>query len=355
MSESRKFTMQALAEACGGRLIDATRGQTRIGNIAFIESAGPEALTWIQDPRWAAKRTESKAAAILGTDALLQNDPRGIVVQDVELALVEILDRFEIPQARPAPGVHPAAIVDRTARIAPGASIGAHAVVRSGSEIGENSVLYEGSTVGADVRIGRDCVLYPQVAIYDRCEIGDRVVIHAGAVIGADGFNYVFRGGRHRRVPQIGNVVIEDDVEIGANSCIDRAKTGCTRIGKGTKIDNLVQVGHNSQVGPLCILAGQTGLAGSVRLGTGVVFGGQGGCIHSIEIGDRARIGVKSIVWHDLPPDKTYSGMPAQEHKLEMRERARVRQLAEWFQRVTDLTKRIEQLEAAAADHSKAR
>lgn len=355
MNQPRSVRLGELARVCSGRLIDPGRTDVVVDAVAFIEEADASAVTWVQNARYAREIGRTRAGAILGTEALLGGDSRGIAVADVELALIRVLELFEIPPVFPERGIHASAVVHETARLAAGVAIGAGTVVRPGAIVGENSILCEGVVVGAGVRVGRDCVFHPRVVVYDRCRIGDRVIIHAGAVIGADGFNYVFREGQHRRIPQIGDVVIEDDVEIGANSCIDRAKTGSTRIGRGTKIDDQVMVGHNSQVGPHCILIGQTGLSGSTRLGSGVVMGGRAGSSPGIKIGDGATLGAGSIAWNDLAPGGTYSGSPSRDHRLELRERARVRQLGELFENVKALTKRIAKLEAATADHPEPR
>jgi UDP-3-O-[3-hydroxymyristoyl] glucosamine N-acyltransferase len=354
MPEPPSFTIRALAETCGGRLADSSRSGTLIRRAAFIEEAGSDAVTWVSEGKHAKTLRSSAAAAVIGTAALLGDDPRGIVVTDPEWAIAQVLELFRVPYESPTPGVHSTAVVHPRARLAPGVAVGALAVVHSGAEIGENSVIHEGVSIGKDVRIGRNAVIHDRCVIYDRCEIGHNVIIHAGAVIGADGFGYIFRDGQHRKVPQIGTVIIEDDVEIGANTCVDRAKLGATRIGRGSKIDNLVMVAHNVRIGPLCILAGQVGLSGSVRLGAGVALGGQVGIVHGVRVGDHAQLGAKSAVIGDIAEGETVWGIPARERMSVLRDQARVRKLAALFEQVAKLEQRVADLEAAA-DHREAR
>jgi UDP-3-O-[3-hydroxymyristoyl] glucosamine N-acyltransferase len=296
----------------------------------------------------------TQAGAIIGTERLLGGDARGLIVDDPELAIAQVLELFLVPYESPGPGIHPTAVVHPAARLGSGVAVGALAVVHAGAKVGDRSVIHEGVSIGKDVRIGHDTVIHDRCVIYDRCEIGNNVIIHAGAVIGADGFGYIYRDGKHRKIPQIGTVIIEDDVEIGANTCIDRAKLGATRIGRGSKIDNLVMVAHNVRIGPLCILAGQCGLSGSVRLGAGVALGGQVGIIHGIRVGDGAQAGARSCIIGDVAEGEIVWGTPARERISVLRDQARVRKLTVFFEQVAKLEQRVADLEAAA-DHREAR
>jgi UDP-3-O-[3-hydroxymyristoyl] glucosamine N-acyltransferase len=242
---------------------------------------------------------------------------------------------------RPAPGIHPTAVVDVTAEVSPEASIGPLCTIEAGVRVGARAVLEAGVHVGRGSSIGRECWIHPRVVVYRECTIGERVRLHAGVVIGADGFGYEFQGGQHRKIPQVGTVVVEDDVEIGAGSCVDRARFGRTVIGRGTKIDNLVQVGHNVVVGPLCILVAQVGIAGSTVLGTGVIVGGQAGFADHLRIGDGARVAGQSGVARDLAPGETVMGSPAIPVLLEQR-------FAVLRQRLPEYAKRIDRLESEA-------
>lgn len=349
MPEAPTFTVAALAEICGGRLTDPTsQADTMIRCPATLDEAGPDAVTWITTETHARSLSDCRAGAIIGTEVLLQGDRRGIITNDPVMAMADVLDRFLVPNEPPPPGVHPAAVVHETATLGPGVAVGACAVIQAEARIAQDTVIHEGVSVGRGVEIGRDCQIFDRCVIYDRCQIGTRVILHAGVVVGGDGFGYIFRQGRHRKFAHVGTVVIEDDVEIGANTCIDRAKLGTTRIGRGSKIDNLVQVAHNVQIGPLCVIIAQCALAGSVRLGSSVVMGGQTGIAHSVRVGDGVRIGAKSVAWSDIPAGLTVSGIPAQANTKELRDRARVRRLPKLFEQVKGLARRVADLEAAA-------
>jgi UDP-3-O-[3-hydroxymyristoyl] glucosamine N-acyltransferase len=349
MSEARSYTARALAEVCGGRLANpAGQGETEIRRPATLDEAGPDAITWIADERYAKSLAACEAAAIIGTEALLAGEPRGIIVDDPELAMAKVLDCFSVPHERPAPGIHPSAIVHEAAVLGEGAAVGALAVVHSDVRIGPGTIIHEGVSLGRGVRIGQDCEIHDRCVIYDRCELGDRVILHAGVVIGADGFGYIFRDGRHRKLPHLGTVVIEDDVEVGANACIDRAKLGVTRIGRGSKIDNLVMSAHNVRTGPVCVLVAQVGLAGSVRLGTGVVLGGQAGITEGVDVGDGVWAGAKSMVDKDTAPGKVLLGVPARERMAALRDQARIQKLPKLLKQVAELERRVARLDAAA-------
>ncbi len=350
MSEQQGYTVESLARQCRGRVADAGRANVVIRRVAFIKEATPDAATWITEGKHAKSLAATQAGAVIGAESVLQGDPRGIIVDDPEAAIAQILELFDVPQERPAPGVHPTAVVHPEASLADNVAVGALAVIHQGVRIGEGTVIHEGVSIGKDVIIGRQSVIHDRCVIYDRCEIGSNVIIHAGAVIGADGFGYIFRDGRHRKVPQIGTVVIEDDVEIGANTCVDRAKLGATRIGRGSKIDNLVTIAHNVQLGPLCVVVAQCGLAGSARLGAGVVLGGQVGIVDGVHIGDGAKVAAKSVAMRDIDDGAVVWGNPARDHISAMRDLARVRKLHELFEQVARLERRVAELEAAA-DH----
>ena len=251
----------------------------------------------------AALRSEAEASAagaILtgpSTEGLRQDL---LVADDPGLALVELLRLFH-PEPAAAPGVHPTAVIGAGARVAATASIGPYVVIGEGAEIGDGAVLHPFVCVGAGAKVGASAVLHPHAVLYPGAVVGERVVLHSGVVVGADGFGYIARRGRHVKVPQVGAAVLEDDVEVGANSAIDRATLDETRIGAGTKIDNLVQVGHNVRVGRSSILCGQVGIAGSATLGDGVVLAGQSGVTNRVTIGDGARVAGKSAVFDDVP------------------------------------------------------
>jgi UDP-3-O-[3-hydroxymyristoyl] glucosamine N-acyltransferase len=302
-----------LARKLGGTLTG--EGGIDIVDVAPLDEAGPGMLTFLADARYAAKLRSTRASAVLlATDAPDVGLP-AVRVAHPYVAFVMAVELFHPPR-RPEPGIHPTAVIAPTARIGPGASIGPHVVV------------------GDDVRLGREAVLHPNVTIYPRAEIGDgftahagvvvredvrigsRVTLHAGVVIGSDGFGYLPLPEGNRKIPQVGTVVIEDEVEIGANSTVDRAALGATVIARGTKIDNLVQISHGCRVGHDSLIAAQVGLGGGTTLGARVMLGGQVGAAGHLRIGDGAKIGAKAGVHQDIPPGGVYSGYPAIEGRL---------------------------------------
>lgn len=238
----------------------------------------------------------------------------------------------------PQGGIHPTAIVDKSAKVAPTAQIGPFVVLGAGTEIGERTILDAGCVVGKDCKLGADCHLFPRVTLYAGCELGDRIWIHSGAVIGSDGFGYVSNeSGDNEKIFHFGKVILEDDVEIGANTTIDRASFDCTRIGRGTKIDNLVQIGHNVQVGTNCFLVSQCGIAGSATIGNRVIIAGQAGVAGHITLGDGSQLGAQSGISKDLDPGERVRGTPALPIFQANRFYILRKQLPALFRRVEDL------------------
>jgi UDP-3-O-[3-hydroxymyristoyl] glucosamine N-acyltransferase len=264
-------------------------GNRDITGIAGLDSAGIADLTFAEDDRALERAKTSAAGCILISSQSALEGVTTIAVPSPKIALIKAAEAI-LPAWRPAPGIHPSAVVAPDARLADGVSVGAQTVIEEGAVIGARSSIGSGVSIGCGVEIGADCVVYPRVTIYPGARIGNRVGIHGGTVIGADGFGYVFAEGRHQKFPQLGKVIIEDDVEIGANTTIDRGSLGATIIGAGSKIDNLVQIAHNVKVGRHCVIAAQVGIAGSVKIGDYVMIGGQAG------VGDRARIEDQAII-----------------------------------------------------------
>lgn len=349
MVESSRRTIAEITAHCRGRFAGTAQEAARpIRTVSTLLDATADDVSWIMDPKFASDMRQSNAAAIIGKESLLGNHPRGIFVEDPSLAVAQVLDLFWTPPHMPAAGVHPSAVVDPSVVLGRNVSVGALTVIGPDSRIDDDTIVHEGVSIGAGVHIGRGCTLYDRCVIYDRCTVGNQVILHAGVVIGADGFGYIFREGRHRRIPHIGTVFIEDDVEIGANSCIDRAKIGATVIGRGTKIDNMVQVAHNVRIGPLCAIAAQVGLAGSVRIGSGVLVGGQAGVADGITIGDAARIGAQcGVIRGHVQPGAVLFGTPAGKSTEVFRLEARIRKLPKLFDEVAELARRMAKLEAA--------
>ncbi|MBI2563793.1 MAG: UDP-3-O-(3-hydroxymyristoyl)glucosamine N-acyltransferase [candidate division NC10 bacterium] len=251
-----------------------------------------------------------------------------------------------VPSSVPPPGIHPTAVVAADARVAPSASVGPLTVVGSGAEVGTDTILEAQVAVGAGVRIGRGCRIFPQVTLRDGVVLGDRVTVHSGAVIGADGFGYARDGHRYVKIPQIGRVVIEDEVEIGANVTIDRATLGETRIGRGTKIDNLVQIGHNVRVGADTVIVAQVGISGSTRIGSRVTLAGQVGVVDHVDIGDDVIVGAQAGVTKDIPAGSVVLGSPAIPHGEFKRQLAVAARLPEMRKILRALEERLAALEA---------
>lgn len=334
-------TLAQLAQRVGGRAVGD--GALPLARIAAIDEADGDALTFATTPAYLQAAFRSRAGAVLADEALLGSDPPPkpvIAVASARVALMQILRDFDRPRKR-GPFVHATAIVAQDAHIGEDVYIGAHAFVGARSSIGPRTVLEPGSYVGEDVRIGADALLYPGARILDGCTAGDRTILHPGAIVGSDGFGYVFLDGRFERIPQVGNVTLGDDVEIGANTCIDRAQTGSTQIGSGTKIDNLCQIGHNCRIGVNGGMAAQTGLAGSTVLGDYVLVGGQAGFKGHVTIGSRAKIAAGAKVWGDIADDAFVSGTPARPHQEDLRREVMLRGLPKLVARVDAIEKKL--------------
>jgi UDP-3-O-[3-hydroxymyristoyl] glucosamine N-acyltransferase len=335
-------TAAELAELVGGQLEGHAGAPVRGMNA--IDAAEPDEATFIVNDRYAARWPQSRAGvAIVDRRVSCPVGDAGrravIRVPNAELALARALEAFAPPPPLPPAGVHAMAAVDPSARLGDGVRVAAFASVAAGAVLGDGCVLHEGSRVGEGVQMGPGCTLHANAVVRERCRLGAAVVVHAGAVIGSDGFGYrpAADGRSLVRIPHLGGVVLEDGVEIGANTCVDRAKFGNTVIGAGSKIDNLCQIGHGCRVGRLTVIAGLTGLAGSVEVGDGVQMGGNCGIADHRRIGDRARLAAKSAVMDDVPDGATWGGMPAQDARSELRVIAAIRRLPEWSRRLRQL------------------
>ncbi|MGD9690064.1 MAG: UDP-3-O-(3-hydroxymyristoyl)glucosamine N-acyltransferase [Phycisphaerales bacterium] len=312
------FTTGAIARALGAELDGP--GDIELRRLNTIEGAGPEDLTFVRSKAYAAKWPESKGGACLvSRDVALPRVERraaAIIVDNADLALIRLIPRFKPPERRPSAGVHPTALIGSGARIDPSASIGPMCVIGDDVELGAGVVLRAGVVIGAGVRIGAQSELEPNVVVHDWCVIGRHCLLHSGCIIGADGFG--FRPSPDGRgvvkIPHAGNVEIEDHVEIGACTCVDRGKFGPTVIGAGTKLDNHVQIAHNVVIGRSCLIAGCTGIAGSVVIGDGVMIGGHCGIADNLRIGRGARLAAFAAVMKDVAPGATVMGVPAVPH-----------------------------------------
>ncbi|HZV76615.1 MAG TPA: UDP-3-O-(3-hydroxymyristoyl)glucosamine N-acyltransferase [Candidatus Babeliales bacterium] len=332
-------TLAELAQRVGGRVVGD--GSIRIDRISSIEESSTGALTFATTHAYLTAALASEAAAVL-VDGALQTGPVSkplLVVDNARHALARLLTSVRAARPR-GPFRHPTAAVEDDARLAGDVYVDAHAYVGRRAAIGSGSIIGAGAYVGEDVSIGSCVWVHSHVSLMPGSRIGDRVVLYPGCVIGSDGFGWAFVDGRTERIPQVGNVVLEDDVEVGANTCIDRAQTGSTRIGAGTKIDNLVQIGHNCRVGKHCVIASLTGLAGSTVIGDYVKVAGQVGFKGHVRVGSRVTIAGQSGVWKDVEDGAVVSGNPARAHRDELRREVMIRNLPKLFDRVDSLERR---------------
>lgn len=316
-----------------------------VRGVSVLKDATAESLSWMASVELLPQAIASNAGVLLVPNGCLVPDRTTIQVDDPDLSLCSVLEIFR-PEGDAATGIHPSAVVSPEA-IVEAASIGPNCYVGQGATIGPRTILHPGVYVGAFTTIGSDCVLWPNVVIREYATLGDRVVIHPNSTIGADGFSYLQREGGHVKIPQIGTVVIEDDVEIGANSAVDRARSGVTRIGRGSKIDNHVQVGHNCDIGAGCLLVSHVAIGGSTTLGDYAFLSGHVGVRDHLRIGTQAKVGGGSSIFSDIPDGATVRGFPATDIRSFHREQAAVRKLPALFKKIRDLTKRLDALEQA--------
>jgi UDP-3-O-[3-hydroxymyristoyl] glucosamine N-acyltransferase len=310
-----------------------------ISGFAPADSARAGDLTFAENDDYFSKAEASAASAILVSGDFTSTTKTLIRVANARVAFARVLTLLFPEPTFPA-GIHPSAQIATSAVVHATAYVGPFCVVGERTTIGPRAVLEGGNHIGADCALGEDVRLFPRVVLYPGTQVGHRVRIHAGTVIGADGFGYVLDQGRHIKVPQIGNVILHDDVEIGANSAVDRGALGSTIVGKGTKIDNFVQIGHNSILGEHCIMCGQSGLAGSTKLGDYVTVAGQAGLGGHITVGNKVTIGAQSGVMHDIPDGQIWLGSPAQPDRQMKRVLLALQRLPEVLRRVSDLEKR---------------
>ncbi|MGO9244908.1 MAG: UDP-3-O-(3-hydroxymyristoyl)glucosamine N-acyltransferase [Verrucomicrobiia bacterium] len=337
------FTVSQIAERVRGEVLGD--GAVEITGIASADRAKTGDLTFAEKETYFAAAEQSQAAAILVTGEFTSAKKVLIRVPNTRVAVARLLPVFFPPDQHPS-GIHPSAILDGSVQIDPTAHIGPNCVVGARVRLGARSVLMGGNHVGRDCQIGDDVCLFPNVVIYPQTQIGHRVAIHAGTVIGSDGYGYVFDEGRHRKVLQVGHVIIHDDVEIGANAAIDRGALGPTVIGQGTKIDNLVHVAHNVTIGRHCLVMGQVGFAGSTRLGDYCVIASQSGIAGHLTLGNQATVGAKSGVMRDIPDKGTVLGIPAAPDKQAKRQMIAIQQLPELIRRMRELEKQVAELTA---------
>lgn len=340
-----KTSVAEIADLVGGKVIgDKT---ISITGLSGIRQASRGDLTFVSNDRYRPYVKETKASAVLAPlDIKEAPAPVSLIqVTNPYDAFLRVLQRFQPSPLRHPTGIHPTAVLDESVELGANVAIDSHVRVASGCVIGANTVLYSGAYVGRGSVIGPDVVVHPNATIREEVRIGARCIIHSGAIIGADGFGFTSDQEGHTKIPQVGGVVLGDDVEIGANSAVDRATFGQTVIGNGTKIDNLVQIGHNVQIGEHCVISGNAGIAGSTILGRFVTVAAGAGIAGHIEIGDGVTVGGFAGVTKSVPAGKTVSGFPAVDHLVERRQKAGIRQVPDALKRIRELEQRIHELE----------
>lgn len=336
-----KKTVQELAEFLGGTVIG--NGDAVIEDVKGLAEAGRQDITFAVDP-YTQYLPQVHAGAVIVEKEVPAGDNTLVVVENPRLAFSQLLVLFH-PRQSVASGIHPTAIIDDSAVIGENTAVMAYAVIGKHVKIGDNCTIYPSVFIGDNVTIGNDTTIYPGAVIHENCVLGQRDVIRAHAVIGGEGFGFATENGKHTRIPQIGNVEIGDDVEIGACTCIDNATLGSTKVARGTKVDNLVHLGHNVEIGEDCFIIAQTGIAGSTKAGNHVIFAGQTGCTGHITIGDNAVFAGKTGITGNIKGGQIYAGFPARPHMEWSRTQVYLKRLPEMAKTIKNLEKKIAQLE----------
>ncbi|MDP2855292.1 MAG: UDP-3-O-(3-hydroxymyristoyl)glucosamine N-acyltransferase [Smithellaceae bacterium] len=338
-----KKSIQEIAAMIGGAVLGDDKRVIR--NIRPIDEAGIDDLTFIANPKYYKMLETTRAAAILVPPGTVEPDKNLIVVADPYAAFGKLLAVFYPVDHGPI-GVHPAAYIEEGAWVSQEATVLPRAFVSSGARIEKGAVIYPGVFIGRNTSVGEDSILYANVSVYQNCIIGRRVILHSGVVIGADGFGFAAPGAGNAKIPQVGIVQIDDDVELGANTTVDRATLGKTWIQRNVKVDNLVQIAHNVVIGENSAIAAQTGISGSTKIGRSVIIGGQVGIVGHISIGDHAMIGASSGIHKDIPAGQVGGGRPFLPYKEWLKVESSKVKLPEMRAKLTQLIKQVEQLEA---------
>lgn len=316
----------------------------RIEGINTLQEAGPDQISFLANVKYAPLLKQTRAGAVIVDEDNASKVSRALVSSNPYLDFARTVKLFERPQGLFRDHSSQAFVQD-TAHVDPSAVIHPMAFVGHGASIGPNTRIFPFVYIGENSRVGADCLIYPNVSVMSGSEVGDRVVVHSGAVIGSDGFGFVQDGAAREKIPQVGRVIVEDDVEIGAGTTIDRATLGKTVIGRGTKIDNLVQIAHNVQIGENSVIVSQVGISGSSKLGRNVILGGQVGVAGHIEIGDNVRVAAKSGVGKAMPANKDYGGIPAMDHSSFLKNAVLMPRLPQMFKRIKKLEKELKYMQ----------
>lgn len=336
-----KMKLSDIADLVNGSVIG--NGSIEITGVAGIDTAGENDITFAVPPHLDSA-AQTKAGAVIIPDTVTEFSKPAIRVANPRMAFTKLLETFT-PQVPILRGVHKTAVVGEGVKLGKNVAVMALAVIADNTSIGDNTIIYPHTYIGHNTVIGSDTLIYPNVTIRENCAIGDRVIIHSGTVIGSDGFGFVTEKGEHQKVPQVGNVIIENDVEIGANVTIDRATTSSTIVKRGTKIDNLVHLAHNVVLGENCLLVAQTGIAGSVKTGRNVTFAGQSGSAGHITIGDNCTFAARSAPIGNIPSGSFCAGFPARPHREWVKAEASLYKVPELIKRIRALEKKFAEIE----------
>lgn len=334
---------EEIAKLIDGKVIGSPTLQ--VEGITNMENPLKGHIAFIQDEKGLKKMEASEIECLIVPRSIQKSEKTIIQTENPKLAWAKLLNEF-FPARKYAPGVSDQASISPISNIGKNVTIEAFVFVSDGAVVGDNTVLRTGVSIGKNAKVGENCIFHPHVVIYDGCEVGSRVILHAGAVIGSDGFGYVGSAQGHAKVPQVGNVVIEDDVEIGASSTVDCATVGSTRIGQGCKIDNQVQIAHNVLIGPCTVISAQTGISGSSKIGAFVTMGGKVGCGDHVEIGDQVMVGAGAGLpsGKKVPPQLVIFGEPARPYPVARKQIAAQLKSAETRQEVRKLRKEVDEL-----------
>jgi len=350
MDQGMKKKLKELAQWVDGTVIGD--GEIEISGVSAIDEAKAGEITFIANPKYLPKLNETRASAVIVSKEVPRGEKPLLSVANPYLAFAKILTFFS-QKTHPPQGIDSNAWISPTARLGKDLTLYPFVYIGDRCSIGDRVILYPGVCIGEDSSIGEDSVLYPNVSIYSGTAIGKRVILHSGVVIGSDGFGYVKEGKKNVKIPQIGGVEIEDDVEIGSNTTVDRATLGKTIIRRGVKIDNLVQVAHNVIVGEDSIIVAQVGISGSTKIGSNVTLAGQVGMVGHIEIGDNVIVGAQSGVGHDLPANQVFTGTPAIPHREYLRSVTVFPKLPEMRRTLIEIEKRLKKIEETLSSSEK--
>lgn len=337
-----KTTLREIAKLVDGEIIGDEN--IEITGVSGIKEAKRGDLTFVANSKYESLMDTTKASAIITAQDIEEASKPIIRTKNPSLAFAKLVSLLAPNDIKHPQGIHPSAIIGENVKLGRDVAVQAYAVIEDNAEIDDGAIIYSGVYVGHHTKIGKNTLIYPGVSIRERVNIGDRVIIHSGTVIGSDGFGFAAVRGVHHKIPQIGTVVIEDDVEIGANVTIDRARFDKTIVGRGTKIDNLVQIAHNVIIGENSIVVAQTGISGSTTIGKDVILAGQSGIVGHITVGDNSIVAAQAGVTKSIPANSKVSGYPAKPHSAAKRVNACVQRLPELFKKVKELEEKIQQL-----------